>query len=175
MHLYLIRHTTPNVPKGTCYGWTDVPVKDTFAEEANQTRMALEGIPFNAIYCSPLARARLLAEACGFSNPIIDERLKEMNMGDWEMQRYEEIIDPYIQEWYNDYLHLPTPHGESFPQLFQRVKNFLDETKLLPYDRAAVFCHGGVIACAGIYANLYPAEEAFSNLTPYGGHIVIDV
>jgi alpha-ribazole phosphatase len=175
MQLYLIRHTTPDVPKGTCYGWTDVPVKSNFPEEAHTTSMALKGITFDAIYSSPLTRARRLAEACGYSSPIIDERLKEMNMGDWEMQRYDDITDPYLQEWYSDYLHLPTPHGESFPQLYQRVKSFLDEVRQLPHRRIAVFCHGGVIACAAVYAGLYPASEAFSRLTPYGGHLVIEL
>ena len=28
MDVILIRHTSVNVPKGTCYGWSDVPVAD---------------------------------------------------------------------------------------------------------------------------------------------------
>ena len=36
MDIVLIRHTSVGVPKGTCYGWSDVPVADTFETEAGQ-------------------------------------------------------------------------------------------------------------------------------------------
>ena len=40
---------------------------------------------------SPLTRARKLAAYCGYPNPTLDDRLKEMNMGDWEMRLYDDI------------------------------------------------------------------------------------
>ena len=42
MEVILVRHTSVDVPKGTCYGWTDVPVRDTFEQEAQATKHALE-------------------------------------------------------------------------------------------------------------------------------------
>ena len=42
MEVVLIRHTSVDVPKGTCYGQTDVPVRDTFEQEAELTRQGLE-------------------------------------------------------------------------------------------------------------------------------------
>ena len=44
----MIRHTSVNVAKGTCYGWTDVPVSDTFEQEASITKSNLDGITFDA-------------------------------------------------------------------------------------------------------------------------------
>ena len=38
MEVYMIRHTSVGVPKGTCYGWTDVPIADTFEQEAAETK-----------------------------------------------------------------------------------------------------------------------------------------
>ena len=32
MKVTLIRHTKVDVPKGTCYGWSDVPVANSFEE-----------------------------------------------------------------------------------------------------------------------------------------------
>ena len=90
-------------------------------------------------------------------------------MGDLEMQLYDEITDPYKEQWYNDYMHLPTPHGEGFPQLYQRVASFLDELKREDYRRVAVFAHGGVLICAGLYGKLFAPEKAWDNLVPYGG------
>ena len=99
MELILIRHTSVDVPKGTCYGWSNVPVADTFEEEAAITKKNLldYGI-FDAVFSSPLTRAKKLATYCGYQSPMLDDRLKEMNMGDWEMQRYDEIKDNRLQE-----------------------------------------------------------------------------
>ena len=103
MQVILIRHTSVAVPRGTCYGQTDVPVADTFREEAAQTLRKLQQfMPLDAVFSSPLTRARKLAAYCGYPDPTIDDRLKEMNMGEWEMQRYDDIQDPHLQAWYQD-------------------------------------------------------------------------
>lgn len=170
MEVVLIRHTSVGVPKGTCYGWSDVPVAETFHEEAAVTKRNLQPLePFDMVFSSPLTRARKLADYCGYPHPIIDERLKEMNMGDWEMKQYDDITDPALQRWYTDYMHLAVTNGESFPMIYSRVSAFLDELKQKPWRRVAVFAHGGVLICAGIYGGLFPAEHAFENLTAYGG------
>ena len=63
MDLIMIRHTSVGVPRGTCYGWTDVPVADTFEQEAAETLRDLQPLmPFDRVYSSPLTRARMLAE-----------------------------------------------------------------------------------------------------------------
>ena len=172
MEVILVRHTAPDVPAGTCYGQTDVPLKDTFAVEAAAARDALAalGEP-DAVYTSPLSRCVRLAEFCGYPDAVRDVRLLEMNFGEWEMQRYEEIHDPYIQDWYEDYINLPVPGGESFTMQFERVSAFLEELRQQPFRRVLIFAHGGVLACAKIFAGLTAPKEAFFNLTPYGGHI----
>ena len=91
MKVFLIRHTSVGVPKGTCYGQADVPVADTFEQEASATKSRLSGMTFDHVYTSPLSRAALLADFCGFPDAERDSRLKEMNMGKWEMQRWEDI------------------------------------------------------------------------------------
>lgn len=170
MEVFLIRHTRVNVPKGTCYGQTDVGVADTFEQEAAVTKHNLqEHLPFDAVYSSPLTRARKLAAYCGYPNAQLDDRLKEMAMGEWEMRMYDSIKDDRLEAWYKDYMHMPTPGGESLPMLYQRVAAFLDELKTKPYRRVAVFAHAGVLICAGLYGGLFNEENAWSNLTDYGG------
>jgi alpha-ribazole phosphatase len=178
MKVTLIRHTKVGVPKGTCYGWSDVPVAETFFQEATITKEKLKCIkPFDMVYSSPLTRARKLAFACGYSNPALDDRLKEMNMGDWEMRLYDDIAkeDPHILDWYNDYMNLAATGGESFPILYKRVSDFLDELKAKPYNNVAIFAHGGVLICAGIYGRLFKKENAFENLIDYGGIETIEI
>ena len=174
MEVVLIRHTSVDVPKGTCYGQTDVPVRDTFEQEAEQTRQSLEPfLPFDKVYSSPLKRARKLAAHCGYPDVETDDRLLEMNMGEWEMQLYDEIKDPHLQEWYDDYINQPTTGGESFLQQYQRVAGFLDELKDKPYQRVAIFAHAGVLISAGIHAGLYSWDKAWNDLPDYGDYIVI--
>ena len=173
MRVTFIRHTSVAVPKGTCYGWSDVPLASTFAEEAAATKEKLSGMLFDHAYSSPLSRALRLAEYCGFADATIDDRLREMNMGEWEMQRYDDIVDEGLQRWFDDYLHLPATGGESFPMLRQRVGSFLDDLSTLPFHHVAVFTHGGVIVAAGLYAGLFTEEEAFSHQPPYGGMMEI--
>ena len=176
MEVILVRHTSVDVPKGTCYGQSDVPVAATFEQEAEVTKQNLaQYLPFDAVFASPLTRARRLAAYCGYPQPRLDNRLKEMYMGEWEMQSYEEITDPYKEEWYNDYIHLPTPGGEGFPQVYQRVAAFLDELRQKDYQRAAVFAHGGVLICAGIYGGLFSEADAWDHLVPYGGMEKIEI
>ena len=176
MEVILIRHTSVDVPPGTCYGWSDVPVRDTFEQEAAETKRQLETYgPIDAAFTSPLTRARKLAAFCGYPDALADPRLKEMNMGDWEMQRFDDISDPYLETWYDDYMHLPTPNGESFPMQLERVSHFLDQLRTQDYRRVAVFAHGGVLICAGIYGGLFAKDGAWSHLVPYGGIEKIDI
>ena len=176
MEVILIRHTSVDVPRGTCYGQSDVPVAETFEQEASATRENLAAYePFDQVYSSPLTRATRLAAYCGYPRPRLDNRLKEMYMGQWEMQRYDDLQGPYAEQWYNDYMHLPTPGGEGFPDLYRRVADFLDELRQTPYHRVAVFAHGGVLISAGLYAGLFTAEHAWDNLAPFGGIQTIEL
>ena len=170
MEVILVRHTSVDVPKGTCYGQTDVPVRETFEQEAEETRSLLDQyMPFDQVFSSPLTRARKLAAYCGYPDAVTDDRVMEMNMGEWEMQLYGEIKDPHLQEWYDDFMHLPTTGGEGFPQLYQRVAAFLDELKSKDYHRVAIFAHGGVLISAGLYAGLFNEKSAWDHLVPFGG------
>lgn len=176
MKVVMIRHTRVGVAPGTCYGWSDVPLADTFADEARATAENLRRLePFDAVFSSPLSRAVRLAEACGYDNPHKDDRLKEMNMGDWEMRRYDEIDDPHLQEWYEDYMNERTTNGECFDDIYRRVSDFLDELRQKDYASVAIFAHAGVLICGGIYARLFAKDNCFDHQTPYGGIQVMEI
>ncbi len=175
MKITLIRHTSVDVPKGVCYGQTDVPLNPSFHEEAAVTYANIGTDRFDAVYTSPLSRCVKLAGFCGFSDAIRDDRLKELNFGDWEMQDYNDIKDPRLQEWFDDYLNVPTTNGESFMMQFDWVSSFLNELKEKDFSHVALFTHGGVILCAQVYAGLLKAEETFNSLTPYGGIVRMEL
>jgi alpha-ribazole phosphatase len=169
MEIILIRHTSVDVPKGTCYGQTDVPLKPTFEQEAAVTLEKLNAYaPFDQVYTSPLSRCTRLATYCGFPEAIHDPRLLELNFGEWEMQNFNDIKDSRLQEWFDDYLNVTTTNGESFSMQYKRVADFLDELKIKSYQKVTVFTHGGVLACAQIYAGLLEPENVFTSSIPYG-------
>jgi alpha-ribazole phosphatase len=175
MLVYLIRHTSVDVEPGTCYGQTDVPLRPSFTEEAKITSAKLDSIIFDKVYTSPLSRSWKLAGFCGYKDALRDDRLMEINFGDWEMKRFDEIDDPNIEKWYSDYINVRSTNGESFQDQYNRVASFLDELKRQDYKSVAIFAHGGVLICAQIYAGLIKAKEAFESLTPYGGIVKIDI
>lgn len=54
MNIYLIRHTSVDVPKGLCYGQSDdVPLRPTFEIEAAVTKAKIESIHFDMAYTHP--------------------------------------------------------------------------------------------------------------------------
>lgn len=176
MEIILIRHTSVDVPPGTCYGQTDVPLKPTFEEEAFITKEKLKAYgDFDCVYTSPLSRCTRLAEFCGYPNANRDTRILEINFGAWEMQSYDHITDPRLQEWFDDYVNVAATEGESFAMQYERVASFLEELKTKPYHRVAVFTHGGVLICAQIYARWLNLEDAFKSTTPYGEIISIKI
>ena len=174
MEVILLRHTTPDVPVGTCYGQTDVPLKASFEEEAAVTRAALEACgPIDHAYTSPLSRCTRLAAFCGYADAERDPRILELNFGEWEMMLFDDITDPHLQTWYADHINTPVTGGESFRQQYERVADFLDELRGKPWQRVAVFAHGGVLVAAQVYAGLVTPEAAFSALPPFGGLVRI--
>lgn len=176
MKVYLVRHTSVDVPSGTCYGQTDVPLRASFEEEAAVCKEAIRrtGIGFTRVYASPLSRCTRLAAYCGFPDAERDDRLKEMHMGEWEMQRFDKITDPHIQEWYQDYLRVRTTGGESFMDVLARVSDFLDHLERTS-GPVLIFAHGGVLVAAQVYAGKVRLEDAMQVLPPYGGMVEIDL
>lgn len=172
MNIYLVRHTSVDVPRGICYGQTDVPLKESFPQEADSVKKKLETI-FNdftpdKVFTSPLSRCTRLAFHCGYADAIHDSRILEMNFGEWEMKDFNKIQDPQLQVWYDDYLNVRVTGGESFNDQFARVVSFFEELKSHKHENVLIFTHGGVLACAKIYSGLITPADAFATLEGYG-------
>ena len=177
MRLLFIRHTSVDVAPGSCYGQTDVPLKESFLEEAEIVKEKIKNERIDAAYCSPLMRCVRLAKFCGFDHPIIDPRLMEMNFGEWEMKKYDEIDDPRLQLWYDDYLNFVPTGGESSMQQRDRLKSFLDDLKKHYADThdatIAIFTHGGIIIHAMTIIEGLTYPEAFARQPKFGDVVTI--
>jgi len=165
MKIYLIRHTAVDVPPGMCYGQTDVPLKETFEAEAKIVKKNFGNIQPDKVFSSPLSRCVRLAKYCGFDKPQLDDRLKELNFGDWETQNWDKID---MSVWDTDWVNPPAPNGESFMDMYARIESFFNDLKSQTYDTVFVFAHGGVISCARVYFEKADIEETFDLMPQYG-------
>ncbi|MCA6438422.1 MAG: alpha-ribazole phosphatase [Chitinophagaceae bacterium] len=160
MEIYLIRHTTPDIPKGICYGQSDLGVAETFEEELASI---IQYLPNNIqnVYSSPLKRCSKLATALFPKHSIqLKKELQELNFGLWEMKRWDDIPQPEIQSWMKDFVHVQVPGGESYIQLHKRVVNCFKwiASQAKP---TVVITHGGVLR--SILSNITntPLSESF--------------
>lgn len=173
MDIYFIRHTQVDVPSGICYGRTDVPLRPTFESEAETVRQKLSNLTFDATFSSPLTRARRLAAYCGYPNAIIDNRVTEMNFGEWEMKSFEQLYkeDTRFSVWCNNYLDHSTPGGEGVKDVEERLRSFINEKSHQYTGAIAVFCHGGILALARVLLSDISPKESFSNIPTFGSII----
>ena len=89
MEIHIIRHIEPAIEKGICYGQTDVLLHDGYEKTHKQIAKNID-TDFSQIYSSPLLRCKLLAQEIS-KDIIYDVRLMEVNFGDWEMKKWDEI------------------------------------------------------------------------------------
>ena len=181
MQLYLIRHTTPAVAAGICYGQTDIDVAASFQEEFELLLGKLPVAANTAIYSSPLQRCLKLASrvADELNCPEItqDPRLMELNFGAWEMRHWQDIPRGMIDVWADDHVMQASPNGESFHCLYQRARSFLMEVSTRhSAESVVVFTHAGVIRALLAEALQLPLAHAFRLQADYGSvtQIIVD-
>lgn len=154
MDLYLLRHPLPDVPAGICYGVTDLALAGDVRVDAERVRGLLPaGV---RVVTSPLSRARDLALAL-HPTPTVDDDLREIDFGEWEMMPFADMPRSALDEWAADMLAFRAPGGESVGAMadrawasFERHRDAGDEALLL------VAHHGPLRAIAGRLLSLRP-------------------
>lgn len=178
MELYLIRHTTPQVGMGVCYGQTDLDVADSFQTELVNIRKKVAHLESPHIYSSPLQRCAKLATALAGNLQVKhDARLKELNFGDWEMLPWDQIPRGAIDVWADEHVKQAPPNGESFYSLHLRASQFLTEVSANRRGtEVVVVTHAGVIRALLAEALGLPLQNAFKLQLAYGSvsHVSVD-
>jgi alpha-ribazole phosphatase len=144
MEIHIIRHIEPAIEKGICYGQTDILLHDGYEKTHKQIAKNID-TDFSQIYSSPLLRCKLLAQEIS-KDVIYDVRLMEVNFGDWEMKKWDEINEQTLNIWMENYIEKAPPNGESLNDLIYRFKNFVTEKK--QDKKILVVAHAGIIRCA---------------------------
>ncbi|MEQ1635820.1 MAG: alpha-ribazole phosphatase [Methylococcales bacterium] len=145
MDIYLIRHTQTNTLPGLCYGQSEVGLADSFAAECRCLAEKLpERKPDCVVFSSPLLRCTQLAET--FSTNIKrDARLLELNFGDWEMRRFDDLDTDTVKHWAEHFVKVAPPNGESFSDLVMRAGDFWQDLLKADAEQVLVITHAGVI------------------------------
>lgn len=170
MEIYLIRHTTPDVERGVCYGQADIDVTETFEAEAILIR---EHVPahITQIHSSPLQRCRKLAELLFPDYSIVyHDALKEINCGDWELKKWDEIDKEEIQPWMDDFVNVRIPNGENYVLLYERTAALFEQ--LSNASPAVIVTHGGVIRSILSYITNTALKDSFGAFSLHYGCVV---
>ena len=166
MEVYIIRHTRVATPKGICYGQTDVDLANTFEEEYFELKKQLPN-HFDAVFSSPLKRCKQLAEKFSV-DMILDDRLKEMHFGDWELKAWNDIPLDEIQPWYDDFVTTETPNGDSFERLYFHCASFFNELRTKDYKKVLIVTHSGIIRSTWSYLLEIPLQNTFKIPISFG-------
>ncbi|QKG85035.1 histidine phosphatase family protein [Kroppenstedtia pulmonis] len=151
---YLLRHgeTAWNRDGDRYCGRSDISLTDQGIRQAEQVGHYLSHYELDAVYASPLSRARQTAEAVALPHGLkvsTDHRLVEMDFGNWEGLTKPQIHELEGDDWYNwtqNPVDIPAGHtGETADQVYNRVKECLKElSKRHPNQTVAVVAHNTV-------------------------------
>lgn len=180
--LVLIRHTeTAQAALGRCYGRTEFALSREGIERATRIGEIFALVALGATYSSPLERARLTAERIvrhHTGEVTIDERLQEIDFGDFEGRRFSEIErdwpDAYAA-WMRDPASVRFPNGEDFSDVRRRVGECVHQ--IVERHRGStvvVVTHAGALRAMLAHVLLMPDVAAFRLAQHHGAINVVE-
>ena len=125
-----VRHgETAHNRDGLLQGRVDLELSARGQEQASRVASRFGGAPVARVFTSPLRRARqtaaMIAGVCG-AEVEVDERLIELDYGDWDGKPLAEMRGPRGELWFADPNFAP-PGGESLVAVTARVEAFCAE------------------------------------------------
>ena len=165
MKLWIVRHATPLIEGGVCYGALDVAADATHTLQA--ARALAQALPVRCrVSVSPLQRCMQLAEAL-FElrpelEPQIDSRLREMDFGTWEGVAWDAIPLAAMQVWTDDFGAHRFGGVESANEVLARVAELWDAARQHPEENQVWITHAGVARAALLLSQGVRAVERAS-------------
>ena len=153
--LYFVRHgeNLANITKEFSYKLIDYSLTPKGVLQAEQTAEFFKTIPVDAVYASPLKRARetgeIIAAPRGLPVTLLEE-FREVNVGNLElMPPIEETWrshDRIIAQWLAGNLEARFPGGENCLELIERAqRGLLLATRARDGQSIVIAAHGGVL------------------------------
>lgn len=143
MKIYLVRHGETDWNKAYRFqGQADIPLNENGIALAEKTAQALQEIPFEAVFSSPLCRAVETAKILTGKRRLsikTDRRLQEIGFGVCEgtvvpPELKDDYTNPLYYFWKEPENYLPPENAESFEELYSRSASFLKE-RILPLEK----------------------------------------
>ncbi|MEK6895549.1 MAG: histidine phosphatase family protein [Nanoarchaeota archaeon] len=158
IELYLIRHaeSVKNLKPefiGGRSNYSDLSKKGIEQAKLLGQRFEYEGINFDEVYCSPALRTKRTLEIVlpnYQGDVLIDDRLQELDEGDWTGRLREEVHNQEALGLMDkDSWNFVPPNGESQSMVGARMKSWLKDYILIKTQDAkiALFGHGLAIKC----------------------------
>lgn len=152
LEVYFLRHgqTEWNAQGNRYCGRTDIELTELGMSQAKDIGQQLKAVAFDQVFSSPLKRACKTADmASGGKSVSLDERLIEVDFGQWEGLRRDEFVakDPASwQRWEADPGNTAAGNiGETAMQVVTRVDDFFKQCcRMYPSGRIMVVAHNGV-------------------------------
>lgn len=181
MRFVFVRHGVAADVDGRCIGHTDVPLSPAGALAVHQLEV---GGAVHKMVSSDLARAaetaRILSAKMDAA-PIFDERLREMNFGEWDGRSWSDIeqsdgarFSVWMERWTTE----AAPGGETVQALAHRVASWLDEQLAddqLHGETIVVVAHAGSIRAAICLLTNAPIASMFDIAVEHACATIVDV
>lgn len=147
--IYLVRHGEPT-ETGVYLGISDIELSPAGRDQIRRTGSLLRSVIFTKVFCSPRIRCRKSLELMDIStSPIIDERLSEINFGNWEKMTFTDIQERFPDEvkmWAEKEDLFTFPEGESILSFRRRVEDFYNFLLCMQEEGSfLIVTHGGVV------------------------------
>lgn len=153
--LLVIRHgeSHTNVNNDFSCRFIDHGLTQRGMEESTCTALWLSRCGASAIYSSPLRRAKetavIIGKTIGLDTIIVDEALREVNVGSIEGQptsKNWQLHNAIIDAWKQGQWDVSFPEGENFCDLVRRTRLFIQKITVdNPMRRLVLITHGAVI------------------------------
>ncbi|WP_347218315.1 alpha-ribazole phosphatase family protein [Chryseobacterium sp.] len=172
MEIHLIRHTAVDNPENLCYGFAEMPLRKDYSEDFKSLNLDND---FELVISSPAQRCCLLAKHFKLHYST-DERIREMNFGNWELKKWTEIPEEEINPWYKDFVNVKASGGENLLEMQARVLSFWNELVIKKdIEKVLIIAHAGVIRLILRSVLQFPLENMFSIRIDYGKKVIIQV
>lgn len=170
MDLILVRHGDVDAPTGLCLGQTDAPLAPAGFGAMQQLAATWHGRAPRFLFTSDLKRAQQAAAvfAAKFAiEPLTDARLREVDLGQWDGKRWEEVMRSdaaRYEHWANNWVIQEAPGGESFADVIRRTGAWLSSLLGSTGDDDLVLAvaHAGSIRALLCHALGLPPARAFA-------------
>jgi len=149
MKIWVARHGQTDLNHSKrMQGRTDCHLNETGIKQARLSRKNIGDVYFDAVYSSPLIRAKLTGSIIGnvpLSEVIVDLRLIETDFGKYEKSKYYLMGPAMTAYWMLPKIFPAPPTVEPISSMKKRASSFLRELETKDYDNVLIACHGGIM------------------------------